>query len=170
MCTIGQSQLRHRLPEALGAQAVKQQNAGSIRRTADVTPVEAPTWIPCCIGGLRIGIRDFLPCCRYTISLLSLLLRIDESVIVPGFLLQFAGASPMLLGKAPASSTNKGKGKAKASTPHTNSKKVIIFCVPNKKKHYVICQGRSITAEKRFDLAGLHGDLPNITAQFTDRQ
>ncbi|MCE0481686.1 hypothetical protein HAX54_039626 [Datura stramonium] len=73
-------------------------------------------------------------------------------------------------GKAPASSTTKGKGKAKAFTTPTNSRDVVMFCVPNMKGHYAICKGRSVTVEKRFDLVGLRGDLPNITAPFTNRQ
>ncbi|MCD9558494.1 hypothetical protein HAX54_015881 [Datura stramonium] len=57
-------------------------------------------------------------------------------------------------GKALASSSSKGKGKEKAAPPHANTKKAIIFCVLNMQEYYVICQGRSITVEKRFDLAG----------------
>ncbi|MCD7471706.1 hypothetical protein HAX54_012328 [Datura stramonium] len=73
-------------------------------------------------------------------------------------------------GKVIATSKAKGKGKTKDTPTPANTKEAMIFCVPNMSGHYVICEGRSIIVEKRFDLAGLRGDFPNITTQFTDRQ
>ncbi|MCD7466162.1 hypothetical protein HAX54_002591, partial [Datura stramonium] len=72
-------------------------------------------------------------------------------------------------GKAHSSSKNKGKGKAKATPAPTNSRDAIILCVPNMKEYYLTYKKRPLTPKKRFDLAGLGVDFPNINLQLNGK-
>ncbi|MCD7467075.1 hypothetical protein HAX54_004273 [Datura stramonium] len=104
-------------------------------------------------------------------SLPSILLTIDGSSAVrrPPLVVHRNSAGEMSSsrdrsnGKTISTSKTKGKAKSKASSAPANTREVIVFCVPNMKGHYAICEGFSITMEKHFDLAGMRGDFPNIT-------
>ncbi|MCE0481462.1 hypothetical protein HAX54_039237 [Datura stramonium] len=56
-------------------------------------------------------------------------------------------------GKVISTSRENGKGKAKDTSTPANTREAILFCVPNMKGHYAICEGYSIIVDKCFAIA-----------------